>query len=65
MAPTAQRMYDQGIRPYADGEITSYETAWDRTKQPLRDFMFAQIEATGNWSGVYFSGSEFPSSSSS
>lgn len=53
MAPTAQRMYEQGIRPYADGEVQDYELAWERTKQPLRDFMFAQIEATGNWSGVF------------
>jgi flagellar biosynthesis protein FliP len=53
MAPTAQRMYEHGIRPYASGETQDYELAWERTKQPLRDFMFAQIEATGNWSGVF------------
>jgi len=53
MAPTIERMYNEGIRPYADGEQRDYRVAWDDTKQPLRDFMFAQIEATGNWSGVY------------
>lgn len=53
MAPTAQRMYEEGIRPYSEGTITDYDVAWDKTKQPLRDFMFAQIEATGNWSGVF------------
>jgi flagellar biosynthetic protein FliP len=53
MSPTLTRMYDDGIRPYVDGEETDYRVAWDRTKQPLRDFMFAQIEATGNWSSVY------------
>jgi len=53
MAPTAKRMYSEGIQPYADGEVEDYRVAWERTKQPLRDFMFAQIEATGNWSGVY------------
>jgi flagellar biosynthetic protein FliP len=53
MAPTMQRVYGEGIRPYADGEITDYTVAWERAKQPMRDFMFAQIEATGNWSGVY------------
>ena len=53
MAPTFQRMYQEGVRPYADGEVSDYRVAWDNTKQPLRDFMFAQIEATGNWSGVY------------
>jgi flagellar biosynthetic protein FliP len=53
MAPTMERMYGEGIKPYVDGEITDYEVAWDRTKQPLRDYMWSQIEATGNWSGVY------------
>jgi flagellar biosynthetic protein FliP len=53
MAPTAQRVYEDGIRPYAQGEITDYDIAWQRARQPVRDFMFNQIEATGNWSGVY------------
>lgn len=53
MGPTFERMYENGIRPYAQGEITDYEVAWQETKQPLRDFMFAQLDATGNWSGVY------------
>ncbi|MBT8487034.1 MAG: flagellar type III secretion system pore protein FliP [Phycisphaerales bacterium] len=53
MGPTMTRMYQEGIRPYAEGEVTDYTVTWERTKQPLRDFMFAQIESTGNWSGVY------------
>ncbi|MHC5004549.1 MAG: flagellar type III secretion system pore protein FliP [Planctomycetota bacterium] len=53
MTPTAERMYREGIEPYASGELQDYEVAWERSKQPLRDFMFAQIEATGNWSGLY------------
>ena len=53
MAPTFQRMYDEGIQPYAAGEVTDYTVTWQRTKQPLRDFMFSQLESTGNWSGVY------------
>ena len=53
MAPTAQRMYANGIGPYVRGEQTDHEVAWSRTKQPLRDFMFAQLEATGNWSGLH------------
>lgn len=53
MAPTVQRMYAEGIGPYVRGEVGDHAIAWDRSKQPLRDFMFAQIEATGNWSGVY------------
>ena len=53
MAPTMDRMYDEGVRPYADGRVTDYDEAWERMKQPLREFMFDQIDATGNWSGVY------------
>jgi flagellar biosynthetic protein FliP len=53
MTPTLSAMYERGIKPYVDGDVDNYETAWDDTKQPLRDFMFSQIEATGNWSGVY------------
>jgi flagellar biosynthesis protein FliP len=53
MGPTAQRMYQEGVGPYVRGEQTDHEIAWDRTKQPLREFMFAQLEATGNWSGLY------------
>ena len=53
MAPTIDRINAEAIAPYRAGEITDYETLWQRAKQPLRDFMFDQIEATGNWSGVY------------
>lgn len=53
MTPTLERMYVEGIQPYAEGEETNYEVAWNRTKQPLRDFMFGQLEATGNWSSLY------------
>ena len=53
MAPTVERMYNEGLGPYMRGEQKDYRVAWDQSKQPLRDFMFAQIEATGNWSGVY------------
>ncbi|MFO0783064.1 MAG: flagellar type III secretion system pore protein FliP, partial [Phycisphaerales bacterium] len=53
MAPTLERSWNAGIKPYMDGQITSPEEAWVRARQPLRDFMFAQIDATGNWSTVY------------
>jgi len=53
MAPTVDRMYEEGLRPYMEGEVSSYEETWDGVKQPLREFMLGQIEATGNWSGVY------------
>ena len=48
-----EKMYDDGIKPLMNGEITSTEVAWDKTKKPLREFMFSQIETAGNWSTVY------------
>ncbi len=53
MAPTIDRINQEAIKPYRAGEITSYDQLWDRGKQPVRDFMFDQIEATGNWSSLY------------
>jgi flagellar biosynthetic protein FliP len=53
MAPTLQRVWGEAVGPYQRGEIRDYDTLWDRAKQPVRDFMFDQIEATGNYSSVY------------
>lgn len=53
MTPTLQRVHTEAIVPYQQGAVTSQGEMWDRAKQPIRDFMFDQIEATGNWSGVY------------
>lgn len=52
MTPTIGRIYDEAIVPYERGEITQYEDLWDAGARPLRDFMFDQIEATGNWSSL-------------
>ncbi len=52
MAPTVERIHDEAIVPYQQGRITDTGELWDTAKQPLRDFMFAQIEATGNWSSL-------------
>lgn len=52
MAPTASQINQQAIVPLNNGSIDQM-TAWARAKQPLRDFMFAQIENTGNWGDVY------------
>ncbi len=52
MAPTMQRINEEAIAPLNAGEINQL-TAWSRAKQPLRDFMFDQIERTGNWQDVY------------
>jgi flagellar biosynthesis protein FliP len=53
MSPTIDRIYNEAVVPYQQGEIQDYELLWERGKQPLRDFMFEQIEATGNWSSLY------------
>lgn len=53
MSPTADRVYHEAVVPYRQGQIDDYDTLWNKAKQPLRDFMFDQIEATGNWSSVY------------
>jgi flagellar biosynthetic protein FliP len=52
MTPTIGRIYDEAIVPYEQGEIADYEQLWDAGARPLRDFMFDQIEATGNWSSL-------------
>jgi flagellar biosynthesis protein FliP len=53
MTPTLQRINTEAIVPYRAGEVQSYDDLWQRGSQPMRDFMFAQIDATGNWSSVY------------
>lgn len=53
MAPTVERINREAIVPYQQGHIRDYDDLWDKAKQPMRDFMFAQIDATGNWSSVY------------
>ncbi len=53
MSPTLDRVYNEAVVPYQQGDIANQLEMWDRAKQPMRDFMFDQIEATGNWSGVY------------
>jgi len=53
MAPTMERMYQDGIKPMIDGNITDTEVVWQRTSKPLREFMFSQIESAENWSTVY------------
>ncbi len=53
MGPTLSRIHAEAIVPYQEGRITSQVEMWERARQPLRDFMFAQIEAAENWSAVY------------
>lgn len=53
MGPTLDRIHAEAIVPYSKGEVQDYNVLWDRAKQPMRDFMFDQIEASGNWSSLY------------
>ncbi len=53
MTPTLDRINSEAVAPYRSGEITDYDELWVRGTQPMRDFMFDQIEATGNWSSLY------------
>lgn len=52
MAPTMQRINDEALTPLQAGHIDQMQ-AWDAAKQPLRDFMFAQLEHSGNWDSLY------------
>jgi flagellar biosynthesis protein FliP len=53
MTPTLERINAEAIVPYRAGQVTDYDQLWTRARQPMRDFMFDQIEATGNWSSLY------------
>lgn len=53
MAPTADRVYREAVVPYQAGTLTETDQLWLAARQPVRDFMFSQIDATGNWSSVY------------
>lgn len=53
MKPTIDRIWTEAVVPYQNGEIRSVDVLWDRGVQPVRDYMFDQIEATGNWSSLY------------
>ncbi|MEM7626418.1 MAG: flagellar type III secretion system pore protein FliP [Planctomycetota bacterium] len=52
MMPTFERINEQALQPLQAGQIDQLE-AWNRTKQPLRDFMFDQIDHANNWDSVY------------
>lgn len=53
MKPTIDRIWTDAVIPYQNGEIRSVEALWERGSEPIRDFMFDQIEATGNWTSLY------------
>ncbi len=52
MSPVWNRVYQDAIEPYTAHEIT-LEEAWDSGVSPVRAFMSAQIERTGNSDDVW------------
>lgn len=53
MAPTMNRVWNEAVVPYQNGELSDYDQLWAAGSAPLRDFMFTQLDETGNWSSVY------------
>ncbi len=52
MTPTMRQIHADALVPLNHGQIDQI-TAWSRAKQPLRNFMFDQIDRTDNWEDVY------------
>jgi flagellar biosynthetic protein FliP len=68
MTPVWKQVYDTALKPYSDRQI-GLEEAWTNGVKPVRQFMSAQIERTGNSNDVWLfyrylpnSGSVAPSS---
>ncbi len=53
MKPTIDRIWTDAVVPYQNGEIRNIDVLWERASEPMRDYMFDQIEATDNWSSLY------------
>lgn len=53
MKPTLDRIWADAVVPYQNGEIRDMDVLWQRASEPMRDYMFDQIEATDNWSSLY------------
>jgi len=52
MTPVWSEVYDEAILPYTEKQL-SLEEAWNRGTLPIRKFMGAQIDRTGNADDVY------------
>jgi flagellar biosynthetic protein FliP len=52
MTPVWRQVYDDAVAPYNEGQI-DLDEAWRRGQIPVRKFMAAQIERTGNTDDVY------------
>lgn len=61
MAPVGNQAYDQGLKPYLDGNI-SQEEAFDKGMKPIRTFMLKQVREKDLALFVQLSGMEQPKS---
>lgn len=53
MWPVWTHVYDDAVEPYSDPNIDmSWQEAWQRGIEPVRNFMIQQIETTGNTDDV-------------
>ncbi len=52
MTPVWKQVYDTALKPYTDRQI-GLEEAWKNGVKPVRQFMSAQIERTGNSNDVW------------
>jgi flagellar biosynthetic protein FliP len=52
MTPTWKEVYQTAIAPYSEKQI-ELDEAWRRGVKPIRQFMCAQIERTGNTDDIY------------
>lgn len=54
MSPVWKQVYEDAIVPYTDPQTPlSWQEAWQRGAQPIRDFMSRQIDAAGNHEDVH------------
>jgi len=53
MAPTFERLNSEFLVPMQNNQFSSNAEAWSAASDPMRDFMFAQIDYANNWSSVY------------
>jgi flagellar biosynthetic protein FliP len=63
MAPIANKAYDEGIKPYIDGQMSG-EEAYEKGVQPFREFMLAQTREQDLALFVNIAGLDQPSNSS-
>lgn len=59
MSPVANQAYDQGLKPYLDGQITQ-EAAFDQGIEPIKEFMLKQVREKDLALFVKMSGMERP-----